>query len=54
MSKDNAAFIVGGAGFFGGRLVSYLDTKYQNYLKGDINGRFDKTINLDINSETLF
>ena len=48
MNKDNATFIVGGAGFVGSRLVSYLDKKNIKNFVGDINDNSEKTIKLDI------
>ena len=48
MNKDNATFIIGGAGFVGSRLVSYLDEKNKKNFVGDINDSSEKTIKLDI------
>ena len=48
MDKDNATFIIGGAGFVGSRLVSYLDEKNKKNFVGDINDSSEKTIKLDI------
>ena len=48
MNKDNATFIIGGAGFVGSRLVSYLDEKNKKHFVGDINDSSEKTIKLDI------
>jgi nucleoside-diphosphate-sugar epimerase len=48
VNKDNATFIVGGAGFVGSRLVSYLDKKNIKNFVGDINDNSEKTIKLDI------
>ncbi len=48
MNKDNATFIIGGAGFVGSRLVSCLDEKNKKHFVGDINDSSEKTIKLDI------
>lgn len=48
MSKDNTTFIIGGAGFVGNRLISYLNLKKKNFFVGDINDSSEKTIKLDI------
>ncbi len=48
MNKDNGTFIIGGAGFVGSRLVSYLDEKNKKHFVGDINDSSEKTIKLDI------
>jgi len=48
VNKDNATFIIGGAGFVGSRLVSYLDEKNKKNFVGDINDSSEKTIKLDI------
>lgn len=48
MSKDNATFIVGGAGFVGSRLISYLNTKNKKFFVGDKNDSSKNTIKLDI------
>jgi nucleoside-diphosphate-sugar epimerase len=48
MNKDNANFIVGGAGFVGTRLASCFDKKNIKNFVGDINDSSDKTIKLDV------
>tara|TARA_B100000767_G_scaffold258068_1_gene266464 strand:- start:384 stop:1373 length:990 start_codon:yes stop_codon:yes gene_type:complete len=48
VNKDNGTFIIGGAGFVGSRLVSYLDEKNKKHFVGDINDSSEKTIKLDI------
>ncbi len=48
MNKDNATFIVGGAGFVGSRLITCLAKKNKKHFVGDINDSSEKTIKLDI------
>ena len=48
MSKDNAISIVGGAGFVGSRLITFLDKKNKKHFVGDINDSSEKTVKLDI------
>ena len=51
MIKGNSTFIIGGAGFVGSRLVSYLDKKNKKYFVGDINNSSEKTIKLNIEDQ---
>ncbi|MEK9767778.1 MAG: NAD-dependent epimerase/dehydratase family protein [Betaproteobacteria bacterium] len=48
MSKNIAISIIGGAGFLGSRLITFLDKKNIKYFVGDINDSSEKTIKLDI------
>lgn len=48
MNKDNATFIVGGAGFVGSRLITCLAKKNKKHFFGDINDSSEMTIKLDV------
>lgn len=48
MIKNNATFIIGGAGFVGNRLVSCLNSNNKNFFVGDINDCSKEIIKLDI------
>jgi nucleoside-diphosphate-sugar epimerase len=48
VNKDNATFIVGGAGFVGSRLITCLAKKNKKHFFGDINDSSEMTIKLDV------